>query len=432
MPHLASASVQDFHSSTKLAFDKLSQRYSDDVSLLSSQAQATLDPRRSRTDSLEQIFNGGLPSPPASESDEAGILAPETNSKHYHFVHRLPRTPSTDKELDSFIKPPPFACVPNPELHISSIVVPISAPCTPPPGPSNVRHSGVLPFPLEPSPTYVFESSAEESCGRCQRPKRRCVSAEAGTLIPPTSPDRYISNRHSPQPRSSTFRTSKSPQQLSSAERLLRHNSVSQDPFSSPTRAREGRRVVSGNDSGQESRPAARAMSGTNVFSSLRSNLTVHDRQASAGAVWNVGGNSATSPTGPMQGVPNGRGGMFGSGTNAPLYTSRFLEGETPDQDLERLEGRLAIALELDQTSRVLEIPASPARARYVATDSVASKRKFPFIDSRTRWKEGAWVQEGKSSCEFAFVRSIANDLNYTSGNFSRSLSSLFDGCALN
>ena len=113
-----------------------------------------------------------------------------------------------------------------------------------------------------------------------------------------------------------------------------------------------------------------------------------------------MGGSTAASPTGPVQGLPNGRGGVIGSGTNAPMYTSRFLDGETPDQDLERLEGRLAAALDIDQTSRVLEIPGSPLKPGHASTGSLASKRRYPFIDSRTRWEHGTWVQEGAPSCE--------------------------------
>ena len=412
MPHLASASVQDFHSSTKLAFNQLSQRYSDDFFSTPSQAQATWGPKKNRPQPLEQLLNGGLPSPPASESDEADMLSLESNSKHHDFVHRLPRTPSPDKESTRSIGSLVFCHTPTPELQTSSNTIPVSDSRPLSSASKPISQFDALPFPAEPSHTYILESSSKDPRESCQSPKRRCVSAEASYLTPPASPDRYISNRYSPQPRSSTFRTSKSPQQLSSTERLLRQNSASPDPFRSPTHLRAGRRVVSDNESRQESRLGTRATSGTNVFGLPRTTLRVQDRQPSAGAVWNVGGNSATSPTGPIQGVPNGRGGLIGSGTNAPLYTSRFLEGETPDQDLERLEGRLAIALEIDQTNRVLDIPASPARRRYAGTESVTSKRKYPFIDLRTRWKGGVWVQEGKSSCEFAFVLSIRHSQN--------------------
>ena len=404
MPHLESASVQDFHSSTKLSFTELSQRYSDDVFVLSNQGKAVPGQRRNGTDHSEDLFNRGLPSPPASESDEADVLTPPTNLKHCHFVHRLPRTPSPDREIDTAIDS--WSCyAPDPQFQTSSTIIPVPNHRTPSPASKHARRFDTLPFPLEPPQSCVLELGAKDSCGSIQSPKRRCVSAEGRILTPPTSPDRYISNRHSPQPRSTTFRISKSPQQLSSTERLLRQDSASPDPFGRPTRLREGRRVVSSSDSRQEARSPLRAASGTNVLGLNQSTLTVQSRQASAGAVWNVGGNTATVPTGPIQGVPNGRGGLTGSGTNAPLYTSRFLEGDTPDQDLERLEGRLAVALEIDQTTRMLDIPGFPTQARPAGTDSLASKRKYPSKNSKTTWKDGGWVQEGASLCEFALVQ---------------------------
>jgi hypothetical protein len=62
---------------------------------------------------------------------------------------------------------------------------------------------------------------------------------------------------------------------------------------------------------------------------------------------------------GPVTGIPDGRGGFLSSGTNAPMYTSQFLEGDSPDQDLERHERRLAAALDIDQANKILGAPIS-------------------------------------------------------------------------
>lgn len=397
MPRLVSASVEDFHTSANFSLPVLSQHYSDDFLLLSKKAQATRGPRRSRTDYSEQTFNGGLPSPPLSECDEARPLTPEPISKHYRFAHGFPQTPGSDNETSKSIDSFPFESTPNPEFHTHSTVVAISNPRTPLRATKHVKRLDAFPFPLDPLPTYVKSTSGKID------PRIRCVSTGAKFLTPPASPDRYISSRYSPQPASSTFHTSKSPHQLSGTERLLRQDSASPDPFGSPTPSRGGRRVVSGDDSRRETQATSHPTRGTNVLGP-QSTPTVQNRQASAGAVWNVGGNTAASPTGPVQGIPNGSGGLIASGTNAPMYTSRFLEGETADQDLERLEGRLAAALDIDRTIRMLDIPGSPNRPRHIPTNTTTSKRKYPFIDSRTQWKNGAWVQESTKLCELPFV----------------------------
>lgn len=400
MPRLASASADDHYTSTKLSSVNLSHRYSVDGLLLSHKVQATGRSKRDRADRSQQSFTGGLPSPPASESDEAGILTPDNSDEQYFPPIGLPRTPLSDTESRKSINSFPFLRTPTPESQTGPRIAPLPATRTFFGADTHVEDLDAFPFPLEASSDHVFDWRAKEDRGRRQYSKQRCINAEAKPLTPPASSDRYIASRYSPQSRSSTFHTSRSPQKLSGTERLLRQNSASPDPFRSPTLPREGTRVISGSNNGQESRSPSRSTSGPTVLGLPRSRLTSQNRQASAGAVWGVGGNTAASPTGPVQGIPNGRGGVVGSGTNAPMYTSRFLDGETPDQDLERLEGRLAVALDIDQTSRMLDIPSSPKQVGYASPGSVASKRRYPFIDGRTRWENGAWVQEGPPSRE--------------------------------
>lgn len=400
MPHVVSASADDFHFSTKLSFAGLSHRYSEDALLLSRKVQATGRSTRTKTDRSQQSFTGGLPSPPASESGEAETLTLETNDEQQFSAMGLPQTPVSDTESRKTINSFPFPRTPTPEFQTDSRIALLPTTRTLSGAGKHVEDLDAFPFPLEPLHDRVFDLGAREDRGRRQDSKQRCVSAVAKLFTPPASPDRYISSRYSPQARSSTFRTSKSPQELSGTERLLRQNSASPDPFRSPTRLREGTRVGSGSNNGQQSRSPSRSLSGPTVLGLHRSPLIVQNRQASVGAVWAVGGSTAASPTGPVQGLPNGRGGVIGSGTNAPMYTSRFLDGETPDRDLERLEGRLAAALDIDQTSRMLDIPGSPKKAGHASTGSLASKRRYPFIDSRTRWEHGAWVQEGAPSRE--------------------------------
>ncbi len=406
MPRLASASAEEYQSSTKLSFIDISHRHSEDVLLFPSQVQATCARMESWTDHSQEFFNGGLPSPPASEPNEAGALMLDTNDVQCDSNLELLWTPVSEIESRKAIPSFPGLDTPNPEYQTRSMTCPSPTPCTPLRAGKHVKGFDGINFPLEPLPKCVLDMGPKGDRGKHQNSKRRCVSADAKILTPPASPDRYISSRYSPQPQSSTFHASKSPQKLSGMEKLLRQNSASPDPFRSPTRQRGGTRVISGDNDEQESRSPSRSTSGPMVLGLLRSPLTIQQRQASAGAVWSVGGLTAASPTGPIHAVSNGRGGLIGSGTNAPMYTSRFLEGETPDQDLERFEGRLAAALDIDQTRRMLDIPGSPNRGGDASTGSVASKRKYPFINSRTRWEHGEWVQGGTPSCEWEFVYS--------------------------
>ena len=96
------------------------------------------------------------------------------------------------------------------------------------------------------------------------------------------------------------------------------------------------------------------------VLALLSGVIDQQPRRASAGAVWNVGGTVQALGPEPVIGIPNGRGGLFGSGTNAPMFTSKFFGKETSDQSRERFEGKIVPALEIDQTSRTLSINRFP------------------------------------------------------------------------
>src|SRR5579862_1362435 len=180
--------------------------------------------------------------------------------------------------------------------------------------------------------------------GTWSRPKPR---------TPRPSPDRFIPIRRSPTSSTKIFHMSKPVNRLSSSEKLLRRRSASPDPFS-PTP--HGRSAVGGIlTNASRGRPRGRfgITGSTGVLGLRRDAGNASRRQASIGAVWNVGGTAAAT-IGPIAGVQDGRGRLLGSGTNAPMYNSRFLEGDTPDQDLEKHEGRLALAFGFDQAEKVL------------------------------------------------------------------------------
>jgi hypothetical protein len=111
-------------------------------------------------------------------------------------------------------------------------------------------------------------------------------------------------------------------------------------------------------------------------------------RQIRTGPMWNTGGGSA-STGGPQVGISDGQGGLLGSGTNAPLYVAKFLAKDTPAQHLQKHESRLALALDIDQAARVLNI-----------CDPAASPRHGQL--SPLTWKDNAWTRGEVAVCKFS------------------------------
>jgi hypothetical protein len=79
---------------------------------------------------------------------------------------------------------------------------------------------------------------------------------------------------------------------------------------------------------------------------------------------------------------------MLGSGTNAPLYKSAFLNRADPEAQLEVYERRLALALDVDQTDRILAHSSSPSPQRMFQNDAGTSQADHV-------WRDGAWIKDG-------------------------------------
>ncbi|MCJ1400860.1 hypothetical protein MMC11_004069 [Xylographa trunciseda] len=236
-----------------------------------------------------------------------------------------------------------------------------------------------------------LESSTPEDYSNCPRrshgAKRRCTGVTS-YLTPPASPDRFLPARLSADSHRKSYSLSKPPDQLSSTERLLRHNSATPDPFSPRGRRQFADSARSPRD-GSTTRVPSSSSSDTSIpIPGLRPlSVGLQPRRPSAGAVWNVGG----TMLGPATGVSNGRGGLLGSGTNAPMYSSTFFEKETQHQSLERFEGRVAAALDIDQTSRILEISQSPDRGR---SRTLSGNRREGIQSPTTVWRNGQWMND--------------------------------------
>ncbi|KAF3765524.1 WD40 repeat-like protein [Cryphonectria parasitica EP155] len=152
--------------------------------------------------------------------------------------------------------------------------------------------------------------------------------------------DRFVPTRDERTPRSERLQTTRALQDLSPSERLVRHNQDAPDPFCfrrralppSPTEARKSRRP---------------SQSGT-VLDSASVDET--DRRVFSSSIWSIG---AVVPS--HGAIEDGRGGLFTSGTNAPMFNTQFPPSRPKDEeDAEKHEARLAI-LGLDRFSTMAE-----------------------------------------------------------------------------
>ncbi|TVY15445.1 putative WD repeat-containing protein [Lachnellula arida] len=219
----------------------------------------------------------------------------------------------------------------------------------------------------------TFTSSSSQVCGGSLRSPDRFVGSRRATL------DSVIES----------FRINKDPSSLTPEERLLRNKDASADAFNA-------RRSVTTPSSRSNRTPPSlprRDFSGNRSGGGGASVLTFHrepasqngERQVSVGTVWTVGGLAPFST-----GIPNGRGGLLSSGTNAPLYTTPFSNARPKAQEeMEKHEGRLAEALEIDRSTRVLEFrdpTISPSRlGEHERNNSFEHERK-------TLWNGTEWV----------------------------------------
>jgi hypothetical protein len=204
-------------------------------------------------------------------------------------------------------------------------------------------------------------------------------------------PDRFISSRRLPNIVRESFELNKPAERLTAEERRARNGASTTDPF--------GRRLHRSGRLNEELRGLRETHSVLTGRTSMnrrspnpnlrRSSFTQGNRQISAGAVWNVGGSSAASDT--VVAVSNGRGGMLGSGTNAPLYTSMFLCRSDPEAELEAYERRLALALDVNQTDRVLQ---HTTRVNDFLSASPSSQSSH---EPRTKhvWRDSVWIKDG-------------------------------------
>ncbi|RMZ74252.1 WD domain-containing [Pyrenophora seminiperda CCB06] len=213
--------------------------------------------------------------------------------------------------------------------------------------------------------------------------------ARGGLLATPrqsqtSTPDRFIAGRRPPTVARESFELSNPMERRNKEKMTGRGTRTNSDAFS--RRLRRSGRI---DDELRGLREANSVISGrTNAYrrnSNFRHRpIALSARQISTGAVWNVGGPSAVSDT--VVGVSTGRGRMLGSGTNAPLYKSAFLNRADPEAELEAYERRLALALDADQTDRIFQHSSSLAPQSTPHGGQVSQPRHT--------WRDGAWVKD--------------------------------------
>jgi meiosis-specific APC/C activator protein AMA1 len=246
----------------------------------------------------------------------------------------------------------------------------------------------------------------------CNRPSLKAFHSNSSKSTRSLrSPDRFLPRRPILDSAVQSFRVNKDPESLSNSEKLLRNNEASPDAFNprrrvtSPVLASNGLPVL----------PVRRNLTPTRGGGA--SALTFHrdpvpangERHVSVGTVWTVGGLAPVNA-----GVPNGRGRLLGTGTNAPLYTTPFSTARPKaEEELEEHEGRLAEALQLDRVTRVLEFrerSTSPQKSPKIIKENALKETK-------TIWKGTEWVMGGRDPKSSTTQEVCFAVLNLTSTN---------------
>jgi hypothetical protein len=212
------------------------------------------------------------------------------------------------------------------------------------------------------------------------------------TFRSPISPDRFIPKREFGQHSSTSYRVNKYHYQLSPRERITRRRLPGEHPFlpaAHQSHTFTGQRRTPTRPLQSPHRPhlvadwAALTDAAPNEF----------QRRISAGAVWRVGGTAAVIGL-PPAAISNDTRSVSGRGAGSQAFVARFLPKISRHDDLNNYESRLALALDIDPTTRVLgtcmahqEKPPSPASPDY--------ERYSPFV-----WKDSAWKKVERGHCK--------------------------------
>ena len=243
----------------------------------------------------------------------------------------------------------------------------------------------------------------------CRRPSLKVLhSSSSKSTSSLRFPDRFLPRRTTLDSAAQSYRVNKDPEKLSSSEKLLRNNEASLDAFN------PRRRVTSPipPPNGSPVLPVRRNFTatrggGASALTFQRDPVPANgERHVSVGTVWTVGGLAPVNA-----GVPNGRGGLLGTGTNAPLYTTSFSTARPKtEEELEKHEGRLAEALQLDRVTRVLEFR-DPSRSPQKPTQII---KENVLKETKTIWKGTEWIIGGRDPKTSTTQEVCVSNLNPT------------------
>lgn len=104
-------------------------------------------------------------------------------------------------------------------------------------------------------------------------------------------------------------------------------------------------------------------------------------RSVSLPTVWSVGGSAVTEG---VASTSNGRGGRVTSGSNAPHYAAEFLKRRSQTEETLTHGRRLAHAMEISQSGRVVEQISPPS-------SPVSSASSSPGSPTQVSWKDCRW-----------------------------------------
>ncbi|KAJ5545026.1 hypothetical protein N7535_006586 [Penicillium sp. DV-2018c] len=222
--------------------------------------------------------------------------------------------------------------------------------------------------------------------GRQNERKATSAAVLRSSFRSPISPDRFIPKRDF-EPVSTAFHITKHPQRLSPQEKALRRLPPGDDPFLPTTPPRN--LVTAGSQQPTRLRqiPHRRPRQITELIIARGNSAHRSLRQVSSGAVWNVGGTSAALGSSPDT-APEAPPITSSNRSPAPVYVARFLPKKPKYSEDEIHESRLALALGIDPTTRLLETcvrslhaPTNPASPEY--------GHFSPFFLKEGDWKSG-------------------------------------------
>lgn len=304
---------------------------------------------------------------------------------HHHQWSTTPTSPSETTQDDGSLRLTDFATINLPLLE-----TPAS------PQASLSLESGTRPLSTPQRRTGWEEDRITDRTSSERGRSRTKLFPNAGTAhkayASSISPDRFIPKRDFADDSSTPYRVNKHPHQLSPQEKLLRRRLPGDDPFlptsrllpPSPERKPTPARVRQSPRQRPHlvTEPAVAAGNGARDFL----------RQVSSGTVWGVGGTSAIR--GGSAVADTGRVLTPRRQMTAPSYAAKFLPKMPTAEEQSKHESRLALALDIDLATRLLDT-FTPSTESSPSPTSSDYERLSPFV-----WKDNAWKKVEREHCK--------------------------------